>query len=234
MSLPHNHPQKKVVLLESWKSRKSTTSSLKRKSFRLFLLNTPPWRNSWWIHPPTVRKNFRFRLLKPISWDLLTTCRGMPANFSPHQGTFPCQMVGLVEKDFFPNESLEMLNKIHLTNLNYCWWFRNPAITSWYGKYPITYRVSYMLGGAGFLPSTVVLKESTVPLFGSRVFVQIYNIDWSIFIAFNDRCFWNTQFLFLSNDWYIWLFYKSSLQSYAPQKIRPRMYRIFISNLYCP
>ena len=29
-------------------------------------------------------------------------------------------------------------------------------LTSWYGKYPIIYRVSYMLGGAGFLPSTVV------------------------------------------------------------------------------
>ena len=24
----------------------------------------------------------------------------------------------------------------------YCWWFRNPAITSWYGKYPIIYKVS--------------------------------------------------------------------------------------------
>ena len=29
--------------------------------------------------------------------------------------------------------------------------------TSWDGQYPITYRVSYMSGGAGFLPSTVGL-----------------------------------------------------------------------------
>ena len=39
----------------------------------------------------------------------------------------------------------------------YCWCDRNPVITSWYGKiykYPI-YRVSYMLGGAGFLLSRV-------------------------------------------------------------------------------
>ena len=37
----------------------------------------------------------------------------------------------------------------------YSWWLRNPAITSWYGKYPIIYKVSYMLGGClGFLPST--------------------------------------------------------------------------------
>ena len=37
----------------------------------------------------------------------------------------------------------------------YCWWKK--SCTSWYGKYPIIYKVSCMLGGAGFLPSTVVL-----------------------------------------------------------------------------
>ena len=31
-------------------------------------------------------------------------------------------------------------------------------LTSWYGKYPIIYEVSYMSGGAGFLPSTVWVK----------------------------------------------------------------------------
>ena len=36
---------------------------------------------------------------------------------------------------------------------SYCWWKK--SCTSWYGKYPITYRVSYMLGGVVFLPSTV-------------------------------------------------------------------------------
>ena len=36
---------------------------------------------------------------------------------------------------------------------NYCWWTK--SCTSWYGKYPIIYRVSYIPGGAGFLPSTV-------------------------------------------------------------------------------
>ena len=35
----------------------------------------------------------------------------------------------------------------------YCWW--KTSCTSWYGKYPIVYRVSYMLGGAGFLSSTL-------------------------------------------------------------------------------
>ena len=35
----------------------------------------------------------------------------------------------------------------------YCWWKK--SCTSWYGKYPMIYRVLYIPGGAGFLPSTV-------------------------------------------------------------------------------
>ena len=42
------------------------------------------------------------------------------------------------------------------------WWhsLRIPGITSWYGKYPIIYRVFSMPGGAGFLPSTVGILVS--------------------------------------------------------------------------
>ena len=37
-------------------------------------------------------------------------------------------------------------------HLPYGWWFRNPAFTSWYGKYPIIYRALYIPGGClGFL-----------------------------------------------------------------------------------
>ena len=36
----------------------------------------------------------------------------------------------------------------------YCWWKK--SCTSWYGKYPIIYKLLYMPGGClGFLPSTV-------------------------------------------------------------------------------
>ena len=35
----------------------------------------------------------------------------------------------------------------------YCWWKK--SCTNWYVVYPIIYRVSYITGGAGFLPSTV-------------------------------------------------------------------------------
>ena len=43
--------------------------------------------------------------------------------------------------------------KTGFRHAHYCWWKK--SCTSWYGKYPIIYMVSYMLGGAGFLPSTV-------------------------------------------------------------------------------
>ena len=45
----------------------------------------------------------------------------------------------------------------------YCWWFRNPGITSWGCSFvpflSIFYRVCYMPGGAGFLPSTVKFRN---------------------------------------------------------------------------
>ena len=37
----------------------------------------------------------------------------------------------------------------------YCWWKK--SCTSWYGWYTIIYRVLYIPGGAGFLPSTVCI-----------------------------------------------------------------------------
>ena len=39
---------------------------------------------------------------------------------------------------------------------SYGWWLK--SCTSWYGKYPIIYRVSYIPGGARFQPSTVVFS----------------------------------------------------------------------------
>ena len=39
----------------------------------------------------------------------------------------------------------------------YCWWTK--SCTSWYGKYPIKYKVLYIKGGAGFCPSTVWLSN---------------------------------------------------------------------------
>ena len=42
----------------------------------------------------------------------------------------------------------------------YCWWFRNPANQLRLLVYPIIYKVLYIPGGAGFLPSTVVIPRT--------------------------------------------------------------------------
>ena len=44
----------------------------------------------------------------------------------------------------------------------YCWWKK--SCTSWHGDYPVFYRVSYITGGVGFLPSTVVVICGTCEL----------------------------------------------------------------------
>ncbi len=53
----------------------------------------------------------------------------------------------------FPTEFIQTSQ--HAT-LSYSWWLK--SCTSWYGKYTIIYRVSSILGGAGFQPSTIVLQ----------------------------------------------------------------------------
>ena len=40
-------------------------------------------------------------------------------------------------------------------------------LTSWYGEYPIVYRVLYIPGGAEFLPSTVWVTQVIIPINGS-------------------------------------------------------------------
>ena len=42
-----------------------------------------------------------------------------------------------------------------------CWWLK--SCTSWYGEYPIIYRVLYIPGGAGFLPSTEAQRHPSYP-----------------------------------------------------------------------
>ena len=59
----------------------------------------------------------------------------------------------------------------------YCWWKK--SCTSWYGKYPIICRGSYIPGGAGFLPWRVSiwnLRFQKMLVFQSNpAFVQVNN-----------------------------------------------------------
>ena len=58
----------------------------------------------------------------------------------------------------------------------YCWWKK--SCTSWYGKYPIIYRVLYMPGGClGFLPSTVCIEVWGFT--GEQMFEE-YNPHWKM------------------------------------------------------
>ena len=64
----------------------------------------------------------------------------------------------------------------------YCWWLK--SCTSWYGKYPIIYRLSYIPGGAGFQPSTVGINPSNC-FFSLNSFSPFFRPgrrykDWSI------------------------------------------------------
>ena len=68
-------------------------------------------------------------------------------------------------------------NEIPPLNVTYCWW--NKSCPSWYGKYPVIYRVSYKSGGTEF-SSTVYthLKFNSAPVKsylapkGSRIISQ--------------------------------------------------------------
>ena len=64
----------------------------------------------------------------------------------------------IFEKKHFSQTWVWAIPKVLDANhTSYCWWFRNPAITCWYGKYPIYLQgLSAIPGGClGFLPSTV-------------------------------------------------------------------------------
>ena len=68
------------------------------------------------------------------------------------QGMRPCEAI----EPFGPNSC----EKLGSTNIR---WMEEIQLISWYGKYPIIYRVLYMLGGAGFLPSTVAGWKTDCP-----------------------------------------------------------------------
>ena len=58
----------------------------------------------------------------------------------------------------------------------YDWWFRNPAITSWYGKSPFFCRVLYIPGGARCLPSTVSQRKCKFMLKTSIIWVATLEV----------------------------------------------------------
>ena len=95
---------------------------------------------------------------------------------------------------FFERRKNQGPREVHASD-SYCWWFRNPAFTSWYGKniplFSWFYNVLYIPGGAGFLPSTVCktwghLLFSTRQEAQSLVYIKVQQaarpgkIDWHL------------------------------------------------------
>ena len=56
---------------------------------------------------------------------------------------------------------------------SYCWWKK--SCTSWYVVYPITYKVLYIPGAAGILPSTVVICSDIFMAFVTQMLFALGN-----------------------------------------------------------
>ena len=69
-------------------------------------------------------------------------------------------------------------------NCSYCWWFRNPANQLRLVVYPTIYRVLYISGGAGFLPSTVVAYIRYLLMILITIGYYKFSIYWIFPIAF--------------------------------------------------
>ena len=109
---------------------------------------------------------------------LLTTkdIRKYPGLPSP---SFLCFCLAYVAfPSYFPLEEQTVLLNGALRqcprNEKYCWWTK--SCTSWQVVYPIFYRILYIPGGAGFLPSTVVFQQSQCQIL---FFKHLGKLHWS-------------------------------------------------------
>ena len=57
-----------------------------------------------------------------------------------------------------------------------CWWKK--TCTSWYREYPTFHRVSYVTGGAGFLPSTVPYADTYSMRVDIHVHLTYFCLGW--------------------------------------------------------
>ena len=116
-------------------------------------------------HSPISPQKIPLETMK-THWNPTENWRQKPIHFVAQLGLLPSNVDGDL-----PTLSLVCWSSLdsawsHLQNNSeagriqwwYCWWIRNPAITSWYGRFPIVYKALCIPGGAGFLPSTVMMQ----------------------------------------------------------------------------
>ena len=71
------------------------------------------------------------------------------AKHNTEEETAPHYLASFDNKKFQLSRTFAKLSCVNRIDMDsYCWWTK--SCTSWYGKYPIIYRVSYIPGGAGY------------------------------------------------------------------------------------
>ena len=137
---------------------------------------------------------------------------GQPSSYSC------CSTIAFLHVDSildFSSEVATCNGCLYCLNRWYCWCKK--SCTSWYGKYPIIYKASYMLGGAGFPPSTVVAQTIQSSL-GSNIWQATFNV-----IILAD----DALHLFKAPSWTK----KSCFCEWANRFPRPKYVYIYISNV---
>ena len=220
-----NHPFNRCELLVLGIQKSTSTrcvfSSMHWSSLVCFFVRALHWGKFWDLTPQVTPKKKKTSLTigrlflrkKILGSNLPPTLRGLQCWYlKPHD---PLKEAG--KKGSFPGCTLPWEKSVG----GFCWWTK--SCTSWYGKYPIIYRVSYIPGGAGFLPSTVfsrcfasnrvlVLgKNNNLVAFStkhqpalrepSESYVALWTfkvLKWCSLESLNDFCVWkseNTQML---------------------------------------
>ena len=105
---------------------------------------------------------------------------------------------------FFPEHQLTSIHiascrckNPKMTN-SYCWWFRNPAHQLRLVVHPVIYRVLFMPGGAGFLPSTVLIHliditdhnptASSIQSLNKKIF-KLYSTEFTYMYIYHKKQF---------------------------------------------
>ena len=111
-----------------------------------------PLKQTWNLKMNPWKRRF---LLKTIIFRFHVSFRGCSWDYDPKSEV---EFLMVFRCTWVPRGPLWKASYNNPTHYSYCWWKK--SCTSWYGRYPIIYRVSYIPGGAGFQPSTVVNLQS--------------------------------------------------------------------------
>ena len=89
----------------------------------------------------------------------------------------------------------------------YCWWRK--SCTSWYGETTIIYRVLYISGGAGFLPSTVSQDclESNDSLWKVGLDSQEKSVERESLSSLGSQCNASNTMLQFTCSWHVYILY---------------------------